>query len=363
MQAENFNMAKFHSLKVIDVKKETADSVSVAFDVPAALKSDFSFLPGQYLTLKLKINGEEIRRSYSICSSPFANEALRIAIKKVKDGKGSNYLNDQLQVGASIEVMSPMGNFHSPLHPEHQKHYLLFAGGSGITPMLSIIKSVLEKEAKSNITLFYCNKNEEQTIFRSELEHIAQQAGKRLVIKYILEEPAEQVADIYMGLLDATKVNALIENHGGLQQNFEIFICGPTPMMQIVESALKNLQIDPKRVHIEYFTAALESAKNSDSTAENITSHVTIVIDGDETILAIETAGPAILDAAIDADLDVPFACKGAVCCTCRAKVLEGKVIMDNNFALSEEEVAEGYILTCQAHPVTAIVKVDYDQA
>lgn len=358
-------MAKFHTLTIADVRKETADAVSVAFTVPTELKTDFSFIQGQYVTLKLMIGGEEIRRSYSICSSPNAENELRIAVKKVEQGKGSTFIVDSLKVGDKLEVMTPMGGFHTPLNAANKKNYVLFAGGSGITPMFSIVKSVLKAEPNSTLTLFYGNLNEEATIFKAALDKLASEHTDRFQLHYIFDKPTQSTAALYTGIMTKEKGLALIENHVGLNLDNEFFICGPTPMMQNIEDILINsLKQAKNKVHLEYFTATLDAAKTAEPAAagERVVSQVTIILDGDEQTVELASDGKSILDAAMDADLDAPFACKGAVCCTCRAKVMEGKVRMKANFALTEEEVAEGFILTCQAHPITPMVVVDYDQ-
>lgn len=360
-------MARFHKLKVKEITRETADCVSVVFDVPAALKSEFQYIQGQYLTLKLHLNGEEIRRSYSLCSSPVADEEFRVAIKKVKEGKGSTYVNDVLKAGDEMEVMTPMGNFHSPMNVAHQKHYVLFAGGSGITPMLSILKTVLASEPKSRVTLFYGNRDEASTIFRKQLDQLAAANEARLKVVHILENAPANTPELYQGLMSAEKVLSLLENHVGKNEDNEFFICGPGPMMENVKTALGQAKIDPKKIHIEYFTAVIEAVKAAEASSAGtsggkIVSKVTIIMDGQELNIDLPSDGQVILDAALDGGLDAPYACKGAVCCTCRAKVMEGKVSMDMNFALSDEEVEEGYILTCQSHPVTERVVVDYDQ-
>lgn len=358
-------MAKFHSLTVADVRQETADAVSIAFTVPAELKQEFSFIQGQYVTLKLSVAGEEIRRSYSICSSPVAETELRIAAKRVEKGKGSTYLTEQVKVGDRMEVMTPMGGFYTALNASNKKNYVLFAGGSGITPMFSIIKSVLKAEPASTITLFYGNLNEAATIFKAAIDELAAANKARFSVHYIFDKPAQPLAELYTGMMSKEKILALIENHVGLNLDNEFFICGPTPMMQNAEDVLINtLKQAKSKVHLEYFTATLDAAQSAEpvTTGGRVVSQVTIILDGDEQTVELASDGKTILDAAMDADLDAPFACKGAVCCTCRAKVMEGKVHMKANFALTEEEVAEGFILTCQSHPITPVVVVDYDQ-
>jgi ring-1,2-phenylacetyl-CoA epoxidase subunit PaaE len=358
-------MARFHKLKVSEIARETPDCVSVVFEVPGALKEDFKYLQGQYLTLKLGVNGEEIRRSYSLCSSPLMDTEFRVAVKKVSDGRASTYINDKLKVGDKIEVMTPMGSFHSPMKVEHKKHYVLFAGGSGITPMLSILKTVLFAEPNSRITLFYGNRDTDSIIFKKQIDKLAADNAQRLKVFYILEHCSEEISELCRGILEPAKVRSLIQNYVDLKEDNEFFICGPGPMMENVKDVLHELKVDLKAVHIEYFSAVIEAvqaAENAAPSSEKIVSKVTVILDGEELNVDLPSDGQAILDAALDGGLDVPYACKGAVCCTCRAKLMEGKVSMDMNFALSDDEVEQGYILTCQAHPITERVVVDYDQ-
>lgn len=357
-------MAKFHPLKVADVRRETADCVSIAFEIPANLQNEYTYTQGQYATIKMTVNGEEIRRSYSLCSSPTADNDFRIAAKKVKDGRMSVALNDTVKVGDVLDVMTPMGNFYN-LASSAQKNIHCFAGGSGITPMLSIIKTILHADESAKLTLFYANQNEASTIFKNELDAIANANSDRFQLIYIFDEAPANYPALYTGIMTKEKVMAIVENHVGLNLANEFFICGPTPMMKNVEESLNELKINKENIHLEYFTASLDtnaSTTPADTSAgEKIVSQITVILDGDETTFELASDGKNILDAAMDNDLDVPFSCKGAVCCTCRAKVLEGKVHMKANYALTEEEVEEGFILTCQAHPLTAVVKVDYD--
>jgi len=356
-------MAKFHPLKVSDVRRETHDAVSVAFEVPDTLWPEYKYKQGQYLTLKLKVNGEEIRRSYSICTSPFSEKELRIAIKEVKDGKGSTLLNRNLKQGDTLEVMTPMGNFHSPLSGSAQKNYVLIAGGSGITPMMSILKSVLYVEKQSTITLIYANRDEDNAIFKNEIEKIAADHKDKFNVVFVYDRPKQSMADLYKGLMTPEKVKALVEKHVPLLSNSEFFICGPGPMMENVKTVLEGLKVEKEKIHIEYFTSVLETLAKAEQTivGEDILSKVTVLQYGVETTFDLKSSGATILDAATDAGVDAPFSCKGAVCCTCRAKVLEGKVKMDANFALTDAEVQQGFILTCQSHPLTEKVVVDYD--
>lgn len=355
-------MAKFHPLKVADIRRETADSVSIAFEIPTAFINEYQYTQGQYVTLKMDINGEEIRRSYSLCSSPKADTDFRIAAKKVRDGRMSVALNDTLKVGDVVDVMTPMGNFYH-ISSTTNKNIVLFAGGSGITPMLSIIKTLLKVDSTCNLILFYGNQNESSTIFKTELESIASANTNRFKLFSILDEAPANHPVLYTGLMTKEKVLALIENHVGLNLDNEFFICGPTPMMKNVEDSLNSLQIKKEKIHLEYFTSTLDANATAATPVEGdkVVAQVTVIMDGDETTFELASDGKNILDAAMDQDVDVPFSCKGGVCCTCRAKVLEGKVHMKTNYALTEEEVAEGFILTCQSHPLTPVVVVDYD--
>lgn len=354
-------MARFHSLKVKDIRRETADAVSVAFEVPPQQQPEFLFKQGQYITLKLKIKGEEVRRSYSLCTSPYGERELRVAIKEVAGGKVSTFINRDLKVGDSMEVMTPMGNFHTPLSGNNAKNYVLFAGGSGITPMMSILKSILYVEKQSKITLIYANRNEDSTIFRNEIETLLG-TNPNLTVVHVLDQPSAKISDLQTGVITVEKATSLIENFS-LTKGDEYFICGPGPMMENVKTALENLKIAKEKIHIEYFTSVIDAMNKAENTATggNVNSKITVLQYGIETNFDLETTGLSILEAAIEAGVDAPFSCKGAVCCTCRAKVLEGKVKMNANFALTDAEVEEGFILTCQAHPLTDKVVVDYD--
>lgn len=352
-------MSKFHSLKVKDIRRETADAVSVAFDVPAIHQIAYQYKQGQYITLKLNINGEELRRSYSLCTSPHSENELRVAIKEVSGGKVSTYINRSLKVGDSVEVMTPMGNFYTTLNGGAKKTYNLFAGGSGITPMMSILKSTLYVEKQSNITLYYANKNESSTIFKKELDELVAKHAQLKVV-YVFDQPEGAYPDLQKGIMTVEKATQLIGTYGAVNAD-EYFICGPGPMMENVKTALENLKIAKEKIHIEYFSAVIDAVSKAENTGTAVNSKITVIQYGIETEIQLNTNAESILDAAIEAGVDAPFSCKGAVCCTCRAKVLEGKVKMDANFALTDSEVEQGYILTCQSHPLTEKVVVDFD--
>ncbi len=360
MHSEKISMAKFNALKVKEVKRETSDAVSITFEIPEVLKKDYHYIQGQYLTLKLNINSEEIRRSYSVCSSPYLSEDLRVAVKAVEGGKMSTYVNTKLKTGDVVDVMTPMGSFHTPLQFNQTKNYLLFAGGSGITPMLSHIKSILNQEPNSKVTLVYANKNISSTIFHSDLNALLNSNFKRIDV---LEEGASDAA--YVGMLSKETCRQIITKEIELDNVHEIFICGPGPMMDNVKSVLETLQIAKEKIHIEYFSAVMADIEKSDAVSADpnaeVNAAITILQYGIETTFQLATKGMSILDAAVEAGVDAPFSCKGAVCCTCRGKVLEGKVKMDANFALTDKEVEEGFVLTCQAHPLTEKVVIDYD--
>ena len=355
-------MAKFHSLKVSDIRRETAEAVSVAFEIPAPLQPEYQYKHGQYITLKLTVNGEELRRSYSVCTSPYYENELRVAIKEVKDGRVSLYINQKLKKGDVLDVMTPMGSFTSPLSGNSAKNYVLFAGGSGITPILSILKSILHIEKQSKITLLYANRDEASEIFAGELNKLS--THPQFTLHRIYEKPKSSTDELHTGILSTEKVNELLSKIVDTNSIDEFFICGPGPMMENIKNSLTSHEVAEQKIHIEYFSAVqatLDKAEEKKSDSAPLNCTVTVIQYGNETSFNLSSDGSTILDAALDAGVDVPYSCKGAVCCTCRAKVLEGKVKMDANFALTDGEVAQGFVLTCQAHPLTEKVIVDYD--
>jgi ring-1,2-phenylacetyl-CoA epoxidase subunit PaaE len=354
-------MAKFHSLKVVDVIRETADAVSVAFEVPADLKQEFKYKQGQYLTLKFNIKGEEVRRSYSICSSPVEENELRVAIKKVKEGRVSSFINDNTKVGDVIEVMTPMGNFFTEMNSSNKKNYVLFAGGSGITPMLSILKTVIKSEPNSRIILLYGNNDESSIIFHKQIEHLAIANSDRLNIVHVLNSAPPGHPELLKGMMTKDKNIELIKNYVDTSADNEYFICGPGPMMENVVAALKELKINESQIHIEYFTAPVNAEDIKPSINATTGASAKIIIDGDEHVVALED-NETILEAALRIGLDAPFACQGGSCCTCRALLQDGKVEMAVNYALSASEVKQGFILTCQSRPTTDNVVVNYDK-
>ena len=359
-------MARFHTLEVANVQQETSDCIVVGFRIPQAEREDFSFVHGQYVTLKLHVNGEELRRSYSICSSPLDKEELRIAVKKVTGGRASTELVEKLKPGMHIEVMSPMGNFTTAIDPTQARHFVAFAAGSGITPILSILKTVLRSEPKSRFTLFYGNTDQDRIIFRKRLDELKQQHVDRLSVHHILTMGKDEDM-LFNGRITKEKAVGLLKRFVTDPLHKEFFICGPEQMMVNVSEALEANGVEKKHIHIELFSSPVAAeAKKPAAPVEPGAfagkASVKVIMDGREHILQMDASGDAVLDVALDAGLDVPYACKGAVCCTCKARVVEGQVEMAMNYALTDEEVADGYVLTCQTHPRSANVTIDYDQ-
>lgn len=352
----------FHPLIIKEIKKQTADCVSITFAIPAELKEDFTFAQGQNITLKTSIDGEEVRRSYSICTAPFENE-LSVAIKRVDGGRFSTYANGQLQKGDSIEVLPPTGKFNTTLDPANKKAYVAFAAGSGITPVISIIKTTLQTEPESNFTLVFSNRNRASIIFFEELEGLKNKYLQRFnFINLLTREKTD--APIFSGRIDAEKLSQLSKLIDYKRQD-EFFICGPEEMIFCVKGFLENEGIVKKKIHFELFTTPGIKKEKSNSvkneTAQNIKSMVLIKLDGRTVEFTMGFDSSSILDEALKQGADLPFACKGGVCCTCKAKLIEGEVHMDVNWGLEQEEVARGFILTCQSHPVTERVVIDFD--
>lgn len=355
-------MTKFETLTVKEVKKETSDCVSVSFDVPAALQETFRFTQGQYITLRKVINGEEVRRSYSICSSPFDNE-LRVAIKKVNGGLFSSWANESLQKGMALEIMPPQGKFFTQLNPTAKNQYVAFAAGSGITPILSIIKTTLLTEPNSNFTLIYGNRNRHSIIFKEALESLKNKFMGRFSIAYILSREKTD-ASIHFGRIDQEKCQQLCKTLLQPEKIAAYFLCGPEEMIFGVKQALEEVGVDQKKIHFELFTTGAKKKKltsATDNTKSEVKSHITVKQDGITFSFDLSFEGESILDAALKNGADLPYACKGGVCCTCKAKLIDGEVDMDVNYGLEQEEIEHGFILTCQSHPRTENVFIDFD--
>lgn len=360
-------MSRFHSLKVIDIRKETSDAVSIALEIPEELKKDFSFVQGQYLTFRKELNGQEVRRNYSICSSPMDLE-IRVAVKKIEGGLFSSFANKELKVGDYLDTMPPMGNFIAKVNPQQQKNYITIAAGSGITPIMSIVKTILLVEPESTVTLLYGNKGMTSIIFREELEALKNTYIDRFSLYHIFTREKTEFP-LFNGRINGDKCVAFSQSLVDFQNADHIYICGPGEMVTSITESLSQLQVDKGKIHFELFTApgelsgqvAQKAVIQKEFDGEN--SDVTVILDGIHTTFELAVDGDNILDAALKNGADVPYACKGAVCATCKARVKEGKVGMDLNYSLSEEEVNDGYILTCQAHPITERVVVNFDDA
>lgn len=354
-------MSKFYSLKTASVNRETADSVSIELEIPSDLQKEFQYKQGQYLTFRLKINGNEIRRSYSLCSAPSVENKLKVAVKEVSNGLASQYLNKNLKAGDVLECMPPMGNFFTPLSPSQKLTYVGIVAGSGITPVISLIKETLFIEKESRFILIYANKNTDSVIFKNELDQLANKYAGRLEIHYLFsrENPGEP---LLFGRPDKQKLEQILVAKNALNAN-HYFICGPEEMIINANEILLANKIDKSSIHFELFTTPVKMGENVKAETGDFsgTSKVKVTIDGIVTNFDLSSDGASILDAAMDAGADAPFSCKGAVCCTCKAKVIKGKAIMDMNYALTDKEVEQGYILSCQAHPQTAELEVDFD--
>lgn len=353
----------FHQLAVKEVRKETDDCVSVLFDIPEDLKESFLFQQGQSLTIRKTLNNQDVRRTYSICSSPLDNE-WRVAIKKVEGGLFSSFANSELKKGDVLEVMQPVGKFYVALSPIHKKNYLGFAAGSGITPLLSIIKTTLRTEPQSSFTLVYGNKSRNSIIFFEELEALKNKYLQQFNFINILSRERTD-ATINFGRINTGKLNEL-EKLIDYTSFDETFICGPEEMIFSVKDFLEAKGISRKRIHFELFTTPGQKriADNRQLATDNggPKSQITIKLDGRSFDFYLSlTSETTILDAALKQGADLPFACKGGVCCTCKARLLEGEVSMDVHWGLEDEEVEDGYILTCQSHPKTEKIVVDFD--
>lgn len=358
-------MAKFHTLKIKDIRKETADCVSIALDVPMEIRDTFQFKHGQYLTLRKEINGEDVRRSYSICTSPLEEE-LRVAIKKVEEGRFSTYANEILEIGEDLEAMPPLGNFTVPLDPDNTNKYVAFVAGSGITPVMSIVKTVLATEPHSHFTLIYGNRGFDSIIFREEIEELKNCYLNRLTVHHVFSKERLDVP-LFNGRIDKEKSLTFLDKLIDANEVAEWFICGPEEMIFAVKDALLTKEIPEKNIHFELFTSPVgklgaTKKKEAPSFDPTLESQITIQLDGTAFDFNLAYSGENLLDAALQEGADLPFACKGGVCCTCRAKLVEGEVDMTVNYALEKEEVEAGFILTCQAHPRTPKVVVDFDQ-
>lgn len=355
-------MSKFHSIQVADIYKETKDCSVITFDIPENLKTDFIYNSGQHLTLRTTINGQEVRRSYSLCSSPTQN-IWQVAVKKIDSGLFSTFVNDQLKKGDFLEVMPPNGTFFTEVNPSLAKNYIAFAAGSGITPVLSIIKNHLASEPNSTFQLFYLNRTVKSIIFKEELEQLKNVYFNRFEIFHFLTKE-HRVSELFNGRFTKEKLQVLTEKIIAIPAIDECFICGPEDMIFLVRDELVAAGMSKDKIHYELFTTGLTEAdkqrinKIVEKKVEG--TEVTIVDGGKEFHFVMGEDFDNILDGALAAGADLPFACKGGVCSTCRCQVLEGTVEMKLNYSLEEEELAKNYVLSCQAVPTSKKVVVDF---
>lgn len=353
----------FHKLRVAEVKRETPDAVSVRFELPESLRETFAFRAGQHLTLRRDIEGEEVRRNYSVCVAPDEG-VLKIGVKQIAGGVFSRWVNKELKAGDVVDVMAPHGSFCWDFEPCARRDYVAFAGGSGITPVLSLMKTALAIEPNSRFTLFYGNRNSMGVMFLEEIAGLKDRYLDRLQVFHFLEEEEEEI-ELFNGRLDRAKAEDILSTLVRPGNIDAFFICGPGPMMDAMEEALIAKGVDKPRILIERFTtgplsaAQAAAARELEEKAAGLKMRVTL--NGRRVIVTFDPEKHSILDNVRAAGLPAPFACKGGVCATCRAKVTEGEVSMKQNFALSPEELAEGYVLTCQSTPLTDGVTLTYD--
>jgi len=356
-------MADFYNIKVANIYKETKDTVVITFDIPEDLKEKFQFKQGQHLTLRKEINGEDIRRNYSLCTSPIDNE-WKVAVKTIRNGVFSNYAFNELKKGDELQVMPPHGEFYVEVNEQASNNYIAFAAGSGITPMLSIISTHLLLEPKSTFKLFYLNRMVKSIIFKEELEQLKNQFFGRFQVFYFLTKEKRDIPFLN-GRFDKEKLAVLTKTFIDIPDTNHAFICGPQDMIFLIRDELQSAGLDKEKIHYELFFSGSSEEENKhiaevlDEKADG--TKVTIIDGGKEFHFVMDDDFDNILDGALSAGADLPFACKGGVCSTCKCKVLEGEVKMKVNYALEEKEVAQNFVLSCQAVPVTEKVVVDFD--
>ncbi|WP_442787133.1 2Fe-2S iron-sulfur cluster-binding protein [Flavobacterium suncheonense] len=348
-------MSAFHSLTIKEINRETPHAISVVFEVPEQLKPDYHFIAGQYLNLKFIIDGKEIRRAYSISSSP-NNHELRVAIKAVQNGVVSTYANEKMKVGDKMEVGTPEGRFTFEPKPDNQKNYAAFAAGSGITPVMSILHSVLENEPKSTFVLVYGNKSPEETIFHSHLHDLQLKYVGRLFVHYVFSQT--NTIDAHFGRIDKSIVNYVLNNKHAEKEFDKFYLCGPEEMISAVSNVLKEHNIPEKDIKFELFSTTPNETKAENTLGGH--TKISIVVDDEE--FEFEMAQKqTILEAALKQGIDAPYSCQGGICSSCIARVTKGSAEMKKNSILTDKEIAEGLILTCQAHPTSVEIAVDFD--
>jgi len=356
----------FHPLRVKAIEPDTHEAVIVSFEVPADLQEVFGFTQGQYLTLRHDIDGQDLRRSYSICAGLDDGE-LRVGVRKVRGGVFSNWINASLQPGDTLQVMAPQGRFFVPIEPASARHHVGIAGGSGITPILSIMKTVLAREPASRFTLIYGNRQLQSTMFKEEIEDLKNRYMTRLVLLHVFSDEHTD-SPLGFGVMNREKIGEFLQSVVPAKRIDHVYVCGPFQMNDEAEAALLAAGVPEDRIHVERFGVALPSATqvgavvHEPQPGDAKQARITIVRDGLQREITFTEGQPSILDAASAAGLEVPFSCTSGVCGTCRAKCVDGEVRMERNFALDKNEVAAGFVLTCQAHPLTERVTLSFDE-
>ena len=349
-------MGKFHTLTIKEIKKETQNAVSIVFDIPTDLNAEFEFSAGHYITIKKELAGEELRRAYSICSSPTSGE-LRIAIKAVDNGTFSVFATTILKEGDTLEVSKPEGKFVLETAKTHKNNYLGIVAGSGITPVMAMIKATLTEEPNSTFTLIYGNKTTADTIFKAEIDTLLNTYPNQFNVQYVVSR--EEQENALFGRIDKANINFVVKNKFKHISFNKAFLCGPEAMIATAKETLIANGINDSDIHFELFTAPAATENESNAVFEG-TCEIKVIVDDDETTFEMDSK-TNILTAALKEGLDAPYSCQGGICSSCLAKVTEGKAMMEKNAILSEDEINEGLILTCQAHPITKKITVDFD--
>jgi ring-1,2-phenylacetyl-CoA epoxidase subunit PaaE len=356
-------MSYFHPLRVASCRNETRDAVVVTFEVPGELRDKFRFVQGQHLTLRVTVDGEELRRSYSICSAPF-EDTLRIAIKRVPDGIFSTWAHENLKPGLFIDCMEPAGHFHVPLEPAAARHHVAFAAGSGITPVLSIVKTTLAAEPRSHMTLVYGNRSSASVLFGEELADLKDRYTTRFNLVYILSREHQDI-ELLNGRIDREKCDRLLEQWIGASNIDVAYICGPRTMMEAVSESLQSRGLDKSQIKMELFSVGQpQGLREPHAPAASHTQEcrVTVIQDGRRREFLIDRNQQTVLDSALEQGIELPYSCKGGVCSTCRCKLTCGEVEMDTHYALEDYEIARGFVLPCQSYALTNELVLDYDQ-
>ncbi len=357
-------MSKFHPLKIARVERETRDAVAVTFTVPEALREQFRYAQGQHLTLRAAIGGQDLRRSYSICSAVH-DDQLRIAIKRSPGGVFSTWANERLKAGDTLEVMPPMGHFNVPLDEAAQRHYVAFAAGSGITPILSIVKTTLACEPNSQFTLFYGNRASASVMFREELAALKDVNMQRFNLVHVLSREAQDI-ELLHGRIDGARAGALLDHWAPLSDVDTVFLCGPDGMMHAIHEMLRARNYPESKIKVERFASSIPKHEHRPAALPQgsaTETEVTVILDGATRCFTLDRTTENILDAGLRQGIELPYSCKGGVCSTCRCRLVTGEVDMDVNFALEDYEVERGFILACQSYPATDKVTVDFDQS